>query len=295
VSETVSINTQRSIGNLDIDCTILEQGTDNYTATRHPVEQGASITDHVYREPAQLVMKVGFSNSSSQAQGSESYVVDTYKDLLAMQADRTLLEVVTGKRTYQNMIITSLSVPTDNESETTLFCNLTLTELIIVSTQVTTVPSSDKQANPQQTGALQQLGVKQLTDATLSVSPINLVSVTDIIKEVPLIPATAQTFGTSLNNVTRQLTTVWRDVQSSALGDLSGLVGGGWSLDIGDLAGSAVASGLPLITGANLLDQLEYLGLDAKLVVQTTHDVLAVPTFDNLGLTSHLYAALLGG
>lgn len=168
MTETVTISPQRKIGSLDIDCTVVERGTDTYTATRHPVEQGASITDHVYREPAQLTMLVGFSNSSRQAGGSETYVVEKYNALLELQAKRSLLDVVTGKRTYKNMVITSLSQQTDQESQTTLFCNVTLTELIIVSTQVTTVPASEKQANPQQTAAIQQRGTVQPVDAALS-------------------------------------------------------------------------------------------------------------------------------
>ena len=294
---TQTITVVRSISNLDIDCTIVETGTDNYTATRHPVEQGASITDHVYREPAQLIMEAGFSNSSAQAKGSETYVVDTYNDLLAMQADRSLLTVVTGKRTYKNMIITSLGQRTDQESETTLLCHITMTELIIVTTQVTTVPSSSAQANPQQTGDWQPMGVKQLSDGALSPDPVAnaLVSPTDIIKEVPLVASTSQTLGVSINNVVNQMTAAWRDVASGALGDVSGTVGGGWMLDLADQAGNKIASGLPLVTGSDLLGQLGYLGLDTKLIVQTSHDATAVPTFSSLGDTSHLFAALTNG
>lgn len=290
---TQTITVVRSIGNLDIDCTVFEQGTDNYTATRHPVEQGASITDHVYREPAQLVMEIGFSNSSSQANGSESYVVDTYNDLLAMQADRSLLKVVTGKRTYENMIITSLGVKTDQETETTLLCNVTMTELIIVTTQVTSVPSTDKQANPAQTGAVEQRGTIQTVAAKLSPGGGVLPAATAV-SEIPLIPS-SQSFGVLLNNVPKQIVADWRDVASGALGDVSGTVSGGWMLDIADQSGSPIVQGLPMVTGSDLLDQLKYLGIGAKLVVQTSHDVDEVPTFDNLGVTSHLYAALAHG
>lgn len=168
MTETVTINPQRSIGGLDVDCTVDETGFDTYTATRHPVEQGASITDHRYREPARLRMRIGYSNSSAQAAGSEGYVIEKYNDLLALQASDDLLTVVTGKRTYKNMVISSLSQKTDQETETTLLCDVSMEELIIVTTQVTTVPAAEKQATPEKTGAVQQRGTVQPVPASLS-------------------------------------------------------------------------------------------------------------------------------
>jgi hypothetical protein len=47
--------------------------------------------------------------------------------------------------------------------------------------------------------------------------------------------------------------------------------------------------GFPLVTGADLLQQYAYLGLPGQLIVQTDADVLAAPTFDNLGQLAHLY------
>jgi hypothetical protein len=47
--------------------------------------------------------------------------------------------------------------------------------------------------------------------------------------------------------------------------------------------------GFPLITGADLLQQFVYLGVPGQLIVQTDADVLAAPTFDDLGQLAHLY------
>lgn len=109
------------------------------------------------------------------------------------------------------------------------------------------------------------------------------------VNEIPLIPS-SQTFGIVLNNVPYKMTVTWRDVAAGALGDLVSVVGGGWVLDIADQAGNPFVSGIPLVTGADLLDQLEYLGIAEQFLVQTSHDVDAVPTYTNLGLASHLYA-----
>ena len=62
-----------------------------------------------------------------------------------------------------------------------------------------------------------------------------------------------------------------------------------WILDIGDATGAPIATGIPLVTGVDLLEQLGYLGIGGKLIVQTTNDPAAVPTFTNLGTLGNLY------
>lgn len=65
---------------------------------------------------------------------------------------------------------------------------------------------------------------------------------------------------------------------------------GGWVLDIFDANNeNAIACNIPLITGANLLDGLQYLGIGGGLYVRTDGDADAVPTYENLGVESFLY------
>jgi predicted Zn-dependent protease with MMP-like domain len=95
--------------------------------------------------------------------------------------------------------------------------------------------------------------------------------------EIPLSP-NAQTFVVSLSGTDYRLTVQWRDAE-----------GAGWVVDIADTSGNPIIQGIPLVTGVNLLDQYAYLGFTDVLWVQTTADPDAVPTFDNLGIGSHLY------
>lgn len=67
-----------------------------------------------------------------------------------------------------------------------------------------------------------------------------------------------------------------------------------WMMDILDQDNNPIVSGVPLITGADLLEQFEYLMIggviDAgELQVQTTSDTFAVPTYFNLGTDGNLY------
>lgn len=65
---------------------------------------------------------------------------------------------------------------------------------------------------------------------------------------------------------------------------------GCWLIDIyDDLTGVALICSIPLITGADLLEQYAYVGLKAKLIVYTDGDITAIPTIDNLGIDSNVY------
>jgi predicted Zn-dependent protease with MMP-like domain len=95
--------------------------------------------------------------------------------------------------------------------------------------------------------------------------------------EIPLTP-NPQRFNITLSGVQYRLAVVWRNAEQ-----------GGWVLDIADVNGNPIIQGIPLVTGANLLEQYDYLGLGGVLWCQTTDNPDAVPTFDNLGVGSHLY------
>lgn len=97
-----------------------------------------------------------------------------------------------------------------------------------------------------------------------------------IVHEVPLSPE-AQRFSISLAGVTYNLRLQWCDPA------------GCWMMDINDAGGNALLAGAPLLTGTDILAQFDYLGIGGALTVQTDNDALALPTYANLGETSHLY------
>ena len=94
--------------------------------------------------------------------------------------------------------------------------------------------------------------------------------------EIPL-SGKSQRFGISLGGVQYSLTVWWNAITE------------GWFLDIASASNSPILSGIPLVTGADLLAQYAYLGIGGSLIVQTDGDVQAIPTYKNLGSASHLY------
>ena len=63
-----------------------------------------------------------------------------------------------------------------------------------------------------------------------------------------------------------------------------------WILDILQADGVPIARGLPIVTGADMLAQFEYLEVGGQFLVTTdqTYGEM-VPSYQGLGLTGHVY------
>lgn len=154
----------RAIGQIIPDVTVEEVLRDDMTITQHPVEMGAPVSDHAFKMPSTIEMRVGWSDSTHQAQG---YVQTVYQALLALQARRRPFAVSTGKRRYTDMLISSIAVTTDEKSEFALNVVVGLTKVIITKTQTTAGGSpvsggSGGQAAPAQTGSVSDSGSSQV-------------------------------------------------------------------------------------------------------------------------------------
>ena len=62
-----------------------------------------------------------------------------------------------------------------------------------------------------------------------------------------------------------------------------------WVIDIADVNGNPILSGVPMVTGTDLLGQFEYLNFGGELVAQTMNATDDVPDFTNLGTNGNLY------
>lgn len=185
--QAIVVRPKRSIGAFVATVTIEEQHQDDLQITDHPVEIGANITDHAYRKPSSVIIKAGWSNAApagnvlqsaanavtgtingaigianqvSSALGGPSFssvtgnqqksIKEVYEDLLALQAERTLIDVLTGKRTYKNMLIESIMETTNADTENSLILTIKLREVIVVSTRTVELASTSIAANPGQ-------------------------------------------------------------------------------------------------------------------------------------------------
>jgi hypothetical protein len=197
-SSAILVSPQRGFYNLTLpdgsllpsiaaQATIEEKHLDEMEITEHPVEQGAAITDHMYKLPARVSLQLGWSDSLSLSSGmlgstvnsvainGPSALVDSaggpgpttqslitgsgvlgiraiYDRLLEMQQFRTLFTLYTGKRVYRNMVCRSLSTVSDFRNAHTLPITMECQEIILVNTRTAPLPAN-QQANPSATAS----------------------------------------------------------------------------------------------------------------------------------------------
>jgi len=107
----------------------------------------------------------GFS-AGEMPDGTLATQVNTvYNYLLALQASKTLFSVYTGKRFYSNMIIESLDVETDMETENAMLATIHCRQLIIANTSTVSLPQST-QANSRNTESWKNRATQQLKKIT---------------------------------------------------------------------------------------------------------------------------------
>ena len=151
----------RDINGFIAEVTVTEQHTDDLTITQHPVERGAAITDHAFKMPSQLTVDIGYSAAYTKLAGYDS-LSSLYAQFLNMQASATLLTVQTGKRLYNNMLIKSLRVKTDQQTENVLDISLQLQEVILVDVITNQYPPTGSQSNPESTASTKNTGQKAI-------------------------------------------------------------------------------------------------------------------------------------
>lgn len=174
---------QRVIGDLYPHITIEENHHDELAITQHPVEFGTPVTDHAFMQPYTIEIRCGWSDSTAQTSG---YVQAVYRALLALQVSRVPFSVSTGKRSYQSMLLRTLIVKTDPESEYTLMVVATAQRIVITNTQITS------QASPANTNGNNSIG--HLNPGSLTGSPTAMID--NGIGTIPATSATSDPFGT---------------------------------------------------------------------------------------------------
>jgi hypothetical protein len=106
--------------------------------------------------------------------------------------------------------------------------------------------------------------------------------------KIPVTPQRNQRFDVTINGIRYNFRLVWNGALNA------------WVLDIYDEAETPILTGVPLVTGSDLLDQFEYLGIGVNentgtmvslraLTYAVHRPPEAVPTFENFGTDAHLY------
>jgi hypothetical protein len=157
--------------------TVEEDHEDDLVITEHPVEFGAAITDHSYKRPAEVRMRLGWSQSTGLSRLGDSKVSNVreiYETLLALQNSRNPFTVYTGKRTYTNMLVASIRVHTDARYEYTLLADVSLKQILLVSTQTLSATTNvASMSTPQSNAAPIENGMQQPTVSNMTGDQLN--------------------------------------------------------------------------------------------------------------------------
>ena len=94
--------------------------------------------------------------------------------------------------------------------------------------------------------------------------------------EIPLSPQ-SQTFTISLAGVVYSMGLWWNEISNV------------WVLDIFDASVNPILRGVPLVANVDLLAAYPDKNFGGALIAQTDDAANVPPTFDNLGVTGHLY------
>lgn len=161
---------KRSIGGFLPDVVVEERHEDRLSITEHPVESGANITDHAYKEPAELEMTVLWRQDYTPIGGhlfgtTIGKKSDVYNGLLKLQSSRDLIHVIAGKRSYPDMLIEELRVTTDADTENALEVRARFKQIIIVNTTVETLSAAKTRSISKGGNALKKMGQKALKGA----------------------------------------------------------------------------------------------------------------------------------
>lgn len=185
--------------NLIARATLREVHRDSLEISDHPIEQGAAISDHAFKRPAEVVIECGWSDTPSLPGGirgaatalignaiplagaalaaldtigtvqslmngnAVGQVRATYQQLLELQSSRIPFDIYTGKRVYKNMLFRELTTTTDMATENSLLITATCRQVILVATRTVTIPiNTSAQAAPAKTTPTADLGQKTL-------------------------------------------------------------------------------------------------------------------------------------
>lgn len=172
------------IDDLWVEITFDEKTVDDYQITEHPVETGGVISDHMYKLPTKYTIRGGFSgnglfntikiigntinNLVNNNLFGPTLLQTQYSLLLNMQQSKQLFNIVTPKRVYKNMVIKTLTVETDINTENVLNFTAECVEIIKANTSITisTIKNIDTSVNINstiQTGTAQTTPIKEST------------------------------------------------------------------------------------------------------------------------------------
>lgn len=170
---TILTKKTNAIGTIELDVIITEGASASATITKNPVENGADINDHIIIEPmtfnirglvsdvSSSVLDIGQSIASASAE-SASKSEQAWNDLLDLQATREPFTLIQNLKTYDNVVIQSLSYNQDKDTGNALDFTATLVEINLVGVGAPPVTEYEDQTTEDKAIPATNGGLKQV-------------------------------------------------------------------------------------------------------------------------------------
>lgn len=132
---------KKSIGGVAIDA-FVEEGHDlSAQVTSYPVEDGSTINDHVIQDPDKLIIRGVIGATSIYGEDALENTINRpyniYLKLEELKNNGEPITVVTGLKTYENMVIEAFSITRNAENGRSLEFTMNLIQVRIVKSQLT--------------------------------------------------------------------------------------------------------------------------------------------------------------
>jgi hypothetical protein len=123
--------TKSKIGSVFLDATLLETHESTSVATSFPIEDGSFISDYIINNPETLQITGLVTDTPLSFFSGFNRSITAFNELLRAQKNKELLNVVTGVKIYENMVLTSINVPRDSQTGSSLTFNISLQKVIL--------------------------------------------------------------------------------------------------------------------------------------------------------------------
>ncbi len=129
-----------------IDAAISEDHSFDADVTDHPVETGADITDNIQAKPIQVTIDalvsdtpIGPLQASRDNDGNDPPSRNAYATMLAIRDQRKTVTITTSLAVFENMALTSLSVPRNAQNGEALRFKAVFKQIRFITNLRTTV------------------------------------------------------------------------------------------------------------------------------------------------------------
>jgi hypothetical protein len=193
------VGVQTNVAGYFFDAVLKVDHSNKLRLTSHPVESGASVTDHAFKEPRELTMEIGMSDVCTsfvdgQFAQKASRSVAAYDILTQLQDSLIPLKIYTRLCVYENMLIETIATPEDYKTLFGLRVTIGFREIIVAKTNTvafTHRPRAPERAVP--SGAQDSFSIPSFDIPSFDMPSIDIPEFSPVIPEPAPLPNNTST------------------------------------------------------------------------------------------------------